>query len=172
MACSPEIMKRAAEYLEALKVSRAYRIADGQLQLLAADGALLAVLVPQTRALAGTAWRVTSVHQGTNAVVSVLAGSTLTLALAPDGRASGSTGCNRFTARYEIDEQQLRFLAPAATRMLCGREGLMEQEQAYLKALESVASARVEGNRLDLRDSKGALAISLVREGSAGAAGP
>jgi len=37
------------------------------------------------------------------------------------------------------------------------------QEQAFLKALESAATARMEGNGLELRTADGALALSLVR---------
>ena len=59
---------------------------------------------------------------------------------------------------------QLRFQAPAVTRMMCPSDALMEQEQAFLKALSTVASARHEGNRLELRTADGALAVTLVRE--------
>lgn len=60
---------------------------------------------------------------------------------------------------------QLRFQAPAVTHMICAGEALMEQEQAFLKALSTVAAARHEGNRLELRTAEGALAVTLVREG-------
>jgi heat shock protein HslJ len=40
----------------------------------------------------------------------------------------------------------------------------MEQEQAFLTALESVATMRFEADRLELRTQAGALAVTLSRE--------
>jgi heat shock protein HslJ len=87
------------------------------------------------------------------------------MAFTAEGQANGAAGCNRYTARYEADASRLRFQAPAATRMMCPNEKLMRQEQAFLKALESVSTQRREGNRLELRDSGGALAISMTLDG-------
>jgi hypothetical protein len=42
-------------------------------------------------------------------------------------------------------------------------EGIMEQEQQFLKALDTVTDARFEGNRLELRTASGALAAYLER---------
>jgi len=41
---------------------------------------------------------------------------------------------------------------------------VMEQEQQFLKALETVATVSQEGNRLELRRADGALAVTLARE--------
>jgi heat shock protein HslJ len=165
MACPPEQMKQAEAFTAALSMARSYRVSGGELQLLAADGAVLATLAPQPRTVAGTEWRVTGINNGKEAVTSVLAGSTVTVSFDGSGRASGSAGCNRFTAGYETDGSKLRFLAPGATRKMCAGEGLMAQEQMFLTALESVASMRFEGNRLELRRADGALALTLLREG-------
>ena len=164
MACPPELMQLARSYTTALGDSRAWRIDGGHLQLLAADGRTLVTLAAQPAPLAGTSWRVTAINNGKQAVVSVLSGSTLTMSFTADGLASGSAGCNRYNTRYQADAAQLRFQVPAATRMLCPGEGVMEQELAFLKALSTVASARHEGNRLELRTADGALAVTLVRE--------
>jgi heat shock protein HslJ len=48
---------------------------------------------------------------------------------------------------------------------MCPGEALMAQEQAFLKALASVATARVEGQRLELRTASGSLAATLQRDG-------
>ena len=40
----------------------------------------------------------------------------------------------------------------------------MEQEQQFLQALQGVATARIDGDRLELRTGQGALAATLVRE--------
>lgn len=167
MACAPDVLKQAEAFMAALASASAYYVADGQLHLLAADRSVLATLAPQSKQLAGTSWRATGVNNGKGAVASVVAGSTLTLDFDADGRASGTAGCNRFTAGYEArpDRGELRFSAPATTRMLCPDAGVMAQEQMFLDALQSVATMRMEGSRLELRRADGALALSLVAEG-------
>jgi heat shock protein HslJ len=87
------------------------------------------------------------------------------MAFSGDGKASGSAGCNRFTAGYAAEGQKLTFSPAAATRMMCTAPSVMEQEQQFLKALEAVATARFEGDRLELRAASGALAITLAKEG-------
>jgi heat shock protein HslJ len=50
--------------------------------------------------------------------------------------------------------------------MMCANpERVMEQEQQFLKALETVATAGFEGDRLELRTATGALAMTLTKEG-------
>ncbi len=165
MACPPDVTAQADAFMAALGGAKAFRVAGGRLELMAGDGSPLAVFAPQSQALAGTAWRVTGINNGKQAVVSVLGDSTVTMAFTAEGQAGGSAGCNRYTARYEDDGSRLRFQAPAATRMMCANDKLMHQEQAFLKALESVATQRREANRLELRDSGGALAISMTLDG-------
>jgi heat shock protein HslJ len=164
MACPPEVMQRAAEYTSRLGAARSYRVEAGQLQLLGPDGNLLAALVPQPQGLAGTSWRVTGYNNGRQAVVSVLAGTTPTMAFSPDGRVSGSAGCNQYSATFTSAGESLGFGLAATTRKMCSEpERVMEQEQQFLKALETVASARQEGDRLELRTADGALAVSLTK---------
>jgi heat shock protein HslJ len=165
MACAPAVMKHAEAFMGALAGARSFRIEGGQLQLLSGSGAVLATLAPQSQSLAGTAWQVTGFNNGKQAVVSVLTGTTLTMAFSADGRVSGSAGCNRFTTAYTADGQKLTFGPAAATRMMCTRpEGVMEQEQQFIKALETVATARFEGDRLELRTAAGALAATLAKD--------
>jgi heat shock protein HslJ len=165
MACAPAVMKQAEAFMGALTRAARYRVAEGELELAAADGTVLAAFAAQPRTLAGTAWRVTNFNNGRQAVVSVLAGTNLTLAFAADGRASGSAGCNNYTGGYRADGPKLTIGPVAATRRMCpAPQGIMEQEQQFLKMLESVATARFEGDRLELRTADGALAAILLWE--------
>ena len=165
MACPPPVDAQAKAFIAALTGAGRFRVANEQLELLAADGAVLATLVRQSETLAGTAWRITGINNGKQAVVSVLAGTAPTLAFAADGRASGSAGCNSFNSRYTVDGEQLKFAPPASTRKMCAEPpGVMEQEQQFLAALETVATARIEGDRLELRRGDGALAVSATRD--------
>jgi heat shock protein HslJ len=162
MACPTALMQQAEAFANALLSARSYSMTAGQLNLLGADGAATAVFAAQSTALAGTAWSVTGYNDGRQALVSVLADTSLTMAFSNDGKAAGSAGCNRYTAGYSVEGAKLEFGPPAATRMICPRpDGVMEQEQLFLKALGMVATARFEGDRLELRSASGALAVTL-----------
>ena len=71
-----------------------------------------------------------------------------------DGRVSGSTGCNRFTAAYALEGDQLELGMIASTRMACAPP-LLSVEQAYVAALGRVARWRIEGEVLTLSDEQG-----------------
>jgi len=164
MACAPEVMEQARAFTSGLGAASRYRIAAGQLQLLGADGAVVASFAPQSLSLASTAWRVTGYNNGRQAVVSVLAGTELSMAFAADGRVSGSAGCNNFMGTYTVSGSALKLGPAATTRKLCAQPGVMEQEQQFLKALEAVATIRQEGDRAELRSADGALAVSLRKD--------
>ena len=165
MGCPPEVMKQAGAFLDALRGARTYRVVNGQLQLLGADGAVRATLAAQSTRLAGTNWKITGINNGRNALVSTVGGSTVTMAFAADGKVAGSAGCNQYTSRYEAEGSTFRFSVPAATRTMCADAGVMEQEQAFLKALEAVRTMRIEGSRIEFRDDQGALQVTASREG-------
>jgi heat shock protein HslJ len=56
-----------------------------------------------------------------------------------DKNLNGSTGCNRYQGGYQLKGSQLQVGAIAKTRMACA-DNLMQQEMAYLKALETIQS--------------------------------
>jgi heat shock protein HslJ len=167
MACPDDVTAQARAFVAALAGARSHAVEGGRLRLLSEDGSTRAVLSAQSQALAGTTWEATGINNGRQAVVSLAAGTRATLAFGADGTASGSAGCNRFSTRYEADAGSLRFQPAAATRRMCIEpEGVMEQEQQFLAALATVATARIEGDRLELRSADGALALTLTRAAS------
>jgi len=85
---------------------------------------------------------------------------------AADGQASGSSGCNRWNASYTTEGKGVRFGAPAVTRKMCPVQAVMEQEQRFLQGLDGVATARIEGDRLELRNAADAIVMTLYREDS------
>jgi heat shock protein HslJ len=164
MACPEPIMEQAQAYMAALAEASRYKLDGEQLTLLDRSGNTLATFRALSQELAGTSWSVTSYNNGKQAVVTVLAGSQLTAEFGADGVLSGSAGCNRYTATYAAQEQSLTIGPVAATRMMCADPaGVMEQEAHFLKALESVATYRIDGDRLELRTADDALALSLSR---------
>ena len=161
MACAPEVMQVANAFGAILYDTRSYRIEFDTLTLFNADGKPLARLQEQANPLAGTSWQVTAVNNGRQAVVSVLTGTALTMVFGKDGKLSGSAGCNNFSAAFRAEGSALSIDAPVATRMMCAQpEGRMAQEAQFLAALATAASARHEGDQLELRTAGGALAVS------------
>jgi len=164
MACAESTMAQAKAFTTALRTARSFRRGAGTLELLDANGAVVATLAAQASSLAGTSWSVVNINNGRQAVVSMVSGSTVTMAFDTAGRVSGTTGCNQYTAAYRAEGDTLRFSSVAATRMACADPAVDEQEQAFLRALESVATLGFEGDRLVLRDKDGAMAIVLDRK--------
>ena len=172
MACAEPIMTQAAAYQAALAGAATFAVADGVLTLLDADGAAVAVFAVQSSDLAGSAWSAVNYNNGREAVVGLLADTTLTVAFGDDGSISGSAGCNNFRGGYTVDGATIAIGPLATTRMMCPTpEGVMEQEAAFIAALESAATYRIDGDRLDLRTADDALAAVLVRAEPAAATG-
>lgn len=164
MACPEPLMQQATVFIGVLSKSRGARIEGDQLVLLDAKGDVLATLAPQNRDLSGTAWRVTGYNNGKRAVVSLFAGSTLTIAFAADGNISGSAGCNTYRAAYSASGESVSLGNVVTTKKMCTHpQGVMEQEAGFLTALEDIAVVRIDGNRLELRSGAGALMLTAVR---------
>jgi heat shock protein HslJ len=112
--------------------------------------------------LSATSWTATGIA-GKGGVTALIAGSKATLNFGADGTLSGSAGCNSYTGRYEITGNQIRFPnAFASTRKMCVNPGVMDQEQAFLKALSASTTGRIDGRKLELRDAGGTLQIAAM----------
>jgi hypothetical protein len=97
-----------------------------------------------------------------------LLGTEVTAVFGEDGALTGSAGCNRYTAGYEIDGDSISIGPAASTRMFCAEpEGVMEQETAYLAALESAATYAIQGDTLELWNAEGARLASYVAKAEA-----
>jgi heat shock protein HslJ len=163
VGCPPEVMKQAADFGAALHAARTLRIDGKQLSLVGEGGAVLATLAAQRQDLHGTAWQVTFYNNGKQALVSVSSGSALTMEFSMEGILGGSAGCNRYTGPYSTEAGKVHVGSLTTTRKMCGRpEGVMEQEGAFLKALGATATARIDGDQLELRDAGGALTVMAV----------
>lgn len=156
-------MGQAAAYAVALREATGFAVDGGQLALTDATGAVRATFAAQNRELAGTSWVVTGYNNGMQAVVSLLGGTEIT-ATWGEAAITGSAGCNRYTAPVVVDGGRVTIGPAATTRRFCAEpDGVMEQEGSYLRALESAATLRREGRRLELRTADGALTVNLTR---------
>ena len=122
------------------------------------------VVVPIANPLAGTRWTVMNFNNGSDAVVGLIAGTTITLEFDAAGRASGNSGCNTYSANYRVNGNALSIDKPSGTKMQCETpEGVMQQEQQYLSALQNAATFDIAGSTLTIRNASGAMQVVAQR---------
>lgn len=109
--------------------------------------------------LVGPTWRLTTL-EGREAIPSVR----VTAVFAEDDRVTGSAGCNRYFGRAAAKSAQLDVGLLATTRMHCGADGVMAQEQAYLAALEKATSYRMAGAEIQLGPAPGVVTLIFMVE--------
>jgi heat shock protein HslJ len=148
-------------YFQALDAAHSYRILGNELQIFFDDQVLnFVVTTPpaETGPLAtldGTQWWLYSIDS-----TQVIPGSEITALFAINadgltGTISGSSGCNSYNAEI-VGLFQVSGLN--ATQSLCEQpEGVMEQESAYLAALESSQSIAWDGGTLTITTGLGTL---------------
>lgn len=164
MACDQPVMAQEAAFFAALKGARTFAVAAEQLTLSAEGGGVVASFVAQKQELAGTTWQVTGYNNGQDAVVSVLTGSTPTVAFGADGAVTGSGGCNTLRGTFTASGGTIKVGPLASTKMACAEPaGVMEQEARLVAALESAATYKIEGQKLELRTAADAIAATLTR---------
>ena len=106
----------------------------------------------------------TSFNNGMGAVIGLLPDTTITMDFDAAGRVQGSAGCNTYSAGYRAGGNVLSVDPPASTNMYCDSpNGVMQQEQQFLAALQSAATFQITGNQLKIRSGGDALAIMANR---------
>ncbi len=173
MACPEPLMGQEQAVHAALSLVASHRLAADRLELLDADGELLlrfTVLAPLS--LAGPVWQLLAYNNGKQAIVSVLAGTQITLELREDGTLGGSDGCNRYMSGFTLEGDRLTIGPIATTRMACrGPAGVGEQAAAFAAALGTVTGYRIEGDELTLINGEGTPAARFQADRSGAAHG-
>lgn len=105
--------------------------------------------------LAGTHWVLEQINGE-----SVIENALPTLSFRGDQEVGGNSSCNTFNGAFTAKDGKLTIDELASTMMACPEpEGLMDQETEYLKALESSASYRIDGDKLLITDSSNAVVL-------------
>lgn len=113
-------------------------------------------------ALAGTAWVVASID---GEPVTGLA--PVTVEFGHDGRVTGSTGVNRFTASYSLSAAYLT-IGPMATTRRGSEDGPMAQEQRVVASLAGMCSFELAEGQLAIDGPMGWVELAAADERSAG----
>ena len=113
--------------------------------------------------LDGSSWALRSYQDSTGETVNVLPRS-ITTALFQANQVSGIAGCNNYSASYQATRNKLSFGPVATTRKVCNTPvGIMQQENAFLAALDSTVSYKLSRNALELIDSRGNTLLTFRR---------
>jgi heat shock protein HslJ len=162
MACPPAISRQEQRYLALLSLVTRWQRRDGALLLFDKDRQPVLVFnAAKPASLDDAPWQATGINNGRGGVVSGKNTHLATAAFA-NGRISGSTGCNHFTATYEIIGDLITIGRAMTTRKHCAEpDGIMEQEQHYLQALARAHAYTLKPDRLELRDRDGSLQVSF-----------
>ena len=172
MACAEPIMDQATAFMAALAETTRFTFNEEELILRAGDKDL-ATFAVVSQDLAGSAWDVVSYNNGREAVVGLLLGTEISANFGADGELTGNAGCNQYLASYSVDGNAVENGPAATTFMFCAEPpGVMEQESAYLAALQSAATYRIEGDMLEMRTAADQIAVMMNRKAVVDLAGP
>ncbi len=116
-------------------------------------------MVKQAAALKDVWWRAEDI--GGKGVV---ANSEVTLMLGSDGKIGGRSGCNGYSANYQLTGESLKVVPPIiGTKMMCP-PALMSQEQAYRSLIETAQSASVTPDGALVITSTGGATSRFIRK--------
>ena len=65
-----------------------------------------------------------------------------------EGKFGGSGGCNNYFGSYEIKKNELTIKPPIGSTMMACPEPIMDQEQEYLKLLETTETFQIQNVKL------------------------
>jgi heat shock protein HslJ len=109
---------------------------------------------PEDNSLANTRWMLESFGLA-GAETPIIEGTAVTLQFDVNGQADGSGGCNSFGTTYQVQNSTLTVGEITSTLMACADEGVTEQEQVYLQALQSAQSFTQTENNLTIQYDNG-----------------
>jgi len=159
MACEEPLMRQESEVLAILQAATTYSLADGVLTIGQLGGSAIQ-FIDRTEAfpdaeLTGTQWIADSIVLG-DVITSMDAANPVTLFIdAAASEATGSTGCNDYTASVEASRTQLTFGQMSVTERGCVGEGIMETEAFVLELFQGELSVEISGSRLTLLAADG-----------------
>ena len=161
MACDADRTALEQAYLGNLAKAATFTATSDMLTLYDSAGkSILVYTAAAANPLEGS-WDVTGYNNGKQAVVSPVAGSTLTVVFTAD-QISGSAGCNTYSGGYTIDGTTLKIGPLASTMRACADQAVNDQEQQFLAALQASTTYDHTGNILTLKAAGGENQVTLA----------
>ncbi len=113
--------------------------------------------------LMGGTWNVVQFNNGSG-INTLIQGTEITMAFGSNGRLTGSAGCNSYNGTYTVNGNRLTVSDVGSGMMMCTEpSGVMEQEQAFILALQYSSSFQVDGTQLRIENQSGNLSIIADR---------
>jgi heat shock protein HslJ len=159
-ACPPD--SQVDQFLAGLGQVTNYATTENNLELGLQGGGRMQFSAMPAPSLVGPSWQLLAYNNGRNAVQSVMIGTQPTAMFGADGQISGSGGCNSFSGPYQSTASTLS-IGPLASTMMACEQPVMDQETAYLAALERARTYRFDNGRLVLADATGATQADFNR---------
>jgi putative lipoprotein len=107
--------------------------------------------------LTNTYWKLVELNGG---AVTPGEGKELHMILRGDDQVGGYAGCNQFTGSVTVTGDGLAFGPIASTRRMCAE--VMQQEDAFLQALESAHRFDISGEDLAIENAGGEIIMRFV----------
>jgi heat shock protein HslJ len=162
MACAPGPMALETAVLRALAGTFHVEVSGRGMTLASQPGPVLIFEEASVPKLDRGKWKVSGFNNGRQAVVSPLDGTALWLQFRA-GTVQGHAGCNSFRGPYTADGSQVAIGPLAATRKVCGRRDVMQQEREFLAALRSVTTWSIDArSMLDMHRADGQRALTAI----------
>jgi len=116
--------------------------------------------------LGGTSWVMTS-YRGSQGNLTEILPETIVTAEFQADQVSGNVTCNNYSGTYQITGNNIK-IGPLATTMreCVGPDGIMEQEAAFLTAMEAAAQYEIKSDTLEMVDDQGATILVFKRSTS------
>lgn len=160
MACAGAAAPVEEAYLQLLPLMTTVAVAGDTLELRNEAGTIvLRYQAVEPTELSGTKWVATGINNGTGAVSSVGGDAEVMAVFGSDGTVAGNGGCNTFNGPYTVDGSAIAIGPLMSTKMACPT---LDQESAYLAALQAATTYAISGDKLELRDAEGALQVSFT----------
>ncbi len=160
-ACSDVLMTFESTYLTVLHDSRFYGIRADTLKIFGPGGQAILVFDAAPKNPMLGSWIVDSYATGPGSQTVPISGTELT-AVFGITNVGGSSGCNRYDGTYGTNGTVVRVGRLATTRMACA-DDVMNQESAFLAALQGAALVERRGETLVLRDRNDDVVVAMSR---------
>lgn len=111
--------------------------------------------------LEGVRWLLVSYMNAAGETVDALADVEVTAEFDADGRVSGQAGCNSYFADYTVEGNALTVGEAGSTLKACMPDEIMEQEAAFIAALQSGATFSFAGDMLQIANAGGETVLTF-----------
>jgi len=119
--------------------------------------------ISANKSLENTAWYLTSYLRNDGIQVKLQNSTKISAIFGSNNTVTGSSGCNSYTAQYNLTGTNLSFSRIAVTRMACIDQATMEAETTYLKLLEQVASVSGHEKNLTMSNQNNSNLLTYFR---------